>query len=592
MMKRSNISDSSLPIHPSTFFDRKKSWMLVVLLFLILLSFNVTSQAEERCLSPDGRFEYILQEDGTAIIRDWIENSSFIDVPVLVDGHPVTTIGSYAFTNLYNAEEVHLPEGITTIQDFAFSGFCSLKKMNLPSTVIFVGSNPWVNCTNLTTFEIEGDAPLCFLSGGCLYSRDYTLIACLEGFCLSDTVYVLPDTKIIGERAFFGGSGDIRHVVLPEGIEEIRANSLTHLAEVELPSTVRVIGDFAFYGCEMENAMLPDSVRSIGANPFVYCRNLTGIHISEEHPRYKVFENALYDQHTNTLISWPLDCKKTKPTIQEGTQVIGSYAFYLSDAELIHLPEGLRVIEEAAFSSCSSLMAVTFPSSLQSIGEVAFANCYSLDIPLFPEGLHDIGDYAFRFDSWTGSLILPTGLTVMGANPFAGCDLPFGIEVSEDNSHFVVENGFLYDTDEYRLIKCFSESEQISIPDGIRSIGSRAFWQNETMLRVELPASVETIDSYAFNECISMESITFSTNLTVIGAYAFSDCDALTEVVLPDTLSLIDDGGFAFCPTLKKVYLANDHVTISPSAFFETEAMLMGPDGEIIIYPKKNLPLF
>lgn len=591
-MKLSKVLDPSPSLHTYAFFGRKKSFLVIIFLFLILLGFSVTSQAEERCLSSDGRFEYIIQEGGTAIIRDWIENSSFIEVPPIVDGHPVTTIGSYAFTNLYNAEVVHLPEGITTIQDFAFSGFWSLKKINLPSSVVCVGSNPWVNCSDLVEFEIEGEAPLFYLSGGCLYSKDDTLITCLDALCSGDTVHVLPGTRIIGERAFFGGSGDIRHVVLPEGIEEIRAYALSHLAEIELPSTVSIIGDYAFYGCEMINSVLPEGVCFIGANPFIYCRNLTGIQISKEHPRYKVFENALYDQYTNTLISWPLGCKKTMPTIQEGTRIIGSYSFYLSDVELIHLPEELQAIGQSAFFSCSSLKGINFPASLQTIGEMAFANCYSLNIPLFPEGLQYIGDYAFRFDSWMEPLILPTGLKGMGADPFTGCDLPFGIVVSEDNSHFVAENGFLYDIDEYRLIKCFSDAEKITVPDGIHSIGSRAFWQNETMLQVDFPASVETIDSYAFNECISVESITFSTNLAVIGAYAFSDCDALIDLILPDTLSLIDDGGFAFCPALKRVFLTGDHVAISPSAFFMTDATIMGPDGEIVIGTKKILPLF
>lgn len=592
-MKLSNIYDSSLPIQPSTFFNRKMSWLLVIFLFLILLSLNVTSQAEERCLSPDGRFEYYVQEDGTAVIMGWIENSASIEIPAAVAGHPVTTIGCYAFTNLFDAETVCLPEGITTIQDFAFSGFLSLKKINLPSTVVHVGSNPWVNCGDLIEFEIEGEAPPVFLSGGCLYSREDTLIACLEGLCSGDTVSVLPGTRIIGERAFFGLGGDIRHVVLPEGIEEIRAYSLAHLAEVELPSTVSIIGDFAFYGCDMKGIVLPDGLRSIGANPFMYCRNLTSIQFSEEHPRYRVFENALYDLYTHTLISWPLGCKETRPAIQEDTRVIGSYAFYLSEyVEQIHLPEGLQAIEETAFSSCDSLKEINFPPSLQSIGDWAFANCYSLDIPVFPDGLQSIGDYAFRFDPWTEPLILPAGLTGMGADPFAGCDLPFGIEVPESNHHFIVEDGFLYDTDAYKLIKYLSDAEQVRVPDGIRSIGSRAFWQNESVLRVELPASVETIDPHAFDECISMESITFSRNLTVIGTYAFCDCDALTEVLLPDTLTLIDDGAFAFCPALKKVYLAGDHVTISPSAFFMTNATIAGPGGEIVIKLKKNLPLF
>ena len=591
MKKRSKTSDINPSLHSYAFFGRKMSLLVVISLFLILLGFYVTAQAEERCLSPDGRFEYILQEGGTAVIRDWIENSSSIEVPSVVDGHPVTTIGSYAFTNLYNAQTVHLPEGITTIQDYAFSGFDSLKRMNLPSSVIYIGSNPWVNCTDLTAFEIEGEAPLYFLSGGCLYSKDHKLIACLEGFCSGDTVHVLPDTKVIGERAFFGGSGSIRNVVLSEGIEEVRAYSLTHLAEVELPSTIKIIGDFAFYGCDMIDIVLPASIRSIGANPFVMCSNLVSIQISREHPRYRIIENALYDLDTHTLISWPLGCKETNPIIQEGTLVIGSHAFFFSEFEQIHLPEGLQVIGDTAFYH-SSLRSINFPPSLQSIGGTAFANCEFLVVPLFPDGLHDIGDYAFRFASWTDPVILPAGLTELGADPFAGCDLPFGIEISENNHHFVAENGFLYDTDAHRLIKYFAKTEIVSVPDGIRSIGSRAFWQNDTMLHLDLPASVETIDSYAFNECISVESITFSTNLTVIGPYAFADCDGLTEVTLPSSLTLIDDGGFAFCPTLIRVFLSGDHVTISPSAFFMTDARIVGPEGELIIPLKKNLPLF
>ena len=566
--------------------------LFLFLSLIFLLTINTATEAEERCLSPDGRFEYILQEDGTAIIWDWIENSSLIEVPPVIDGHPVTTIGSGAFECLYNAETLHLPEGITTIQDYAFSGFLSLKKMNLPSSVVFVGSNPWVNCNDLTTFDIEGESPLYFISGGCLYSRDHTLIACLEGLCSGDTVYVLSDTKIIGERAFFGGSGDICHVILPEGIEEIRAYSLSHLAEVKLPSTVSIIGDYAFYGCDMEDIVLPGSISSIGANPFVMCRNLTNIQVEEENFRYSIFENALYDLYTRTLISLPLGCKEPEPAIMEGTQIIGSYAFYFADLERISLPEGLQVIGDTAFYSCTSLKEICFPSSLRSIGEAAFGNCYYLDIPSFPDDLHAIGDYAFRFVSWTAPVIIPAGLTTMGNDPFMGCSLPFGIEVSKFNSHFVAENGFLYNTDEYRLIKCFSDAEQVSVPDGICSIGAHAFWQNETMLSVILPASVENIGSCAFDGCVSLESITFSPNLTVIGSYAFTDCDALTDIILPNTLTIVDDGGFAFCPALKKVTLEGDLVFLSPSAFFMTDARIVGPDGEVVITMKKNLPLF
>lgn len=578
-------------VRPSVFRGRMPRLLLMCLLLSVLLGMAAASAAEERRLSPDGRFEYILQEDGTAVIADWIEDKEPIEVPQAVDGHPVTAIGSYAFQCLYHAETVHLPEGVTAIRDHAFSGFDMLKRTNLPSSVVSIGINPWVNCVDLTVFEIEGESPLFFLSEGCLYSSDHTLIACLEGLCPGDTVSVLSGTKIIGERAFFGGSGSICRVVLPEGVEEIRSSSLTSLEEVELPATVSFIGDGAFHGGEMTDFTLPDGVRSIGANPFDMCRRLTGIHISEQNPRYQVWDGALYDLDTHTLISWPLGLDRTDPVVREGTLAIGSLAFNRARIGRIRLPEGLQAIGAEAFSSCSQLTDISFPSSLQTIGGEAFANCYSLHVPVFPDGLREIGDYAFCFVSWQGPLVLPAGLSVLGADPFVGCSLPAGIEVSRQNDHFAVKDGFLYDTGECRLIKCFSGAEQVVIPDGIRRIGARAFWQNETMRRAVLPASVEAIDPFAFNECVSMESIVFSQGLTVVGPYAFADCIELTEVILPETLTLIDGGGFAFCPALKQVTLAGDRVFISPSAFFMTDANVMGPGGAAVGPLKKNLPL-
>lgn len=570
---------------------RRCARVIFICLFLTVLV-GAAARAEERRLSPDGRFEYVLKEDGTAAIADWIENSVSIEVPAEVDGHPVTAIESYSFQDLYYAEALRLPEGITTIRDHAFSGFWSLKRMNLPASVVSVGVNPWVNCSDLTALEIEGDDPRYFISGGCLYDREHTLIACLEGLCAGDTVQVLPGTGVIGERAFFGGSGRVRHVALPEGIEEIGAWALTYLDEVELPSTVRVIGDFAFSGCKMKEISLPGGVRSVGANPFVGCDHLAAVHIGEGNPRYRVFENALCDMDTHTLIAWLPDCGETDPVVPEGTLAIGSRAFYFADIDRIDLPEGLQAIGEEAFFSCRVLKEIRFPSSLRSVGEAAFGNCSSLRVPPFPDGLREIGSHAFRFVSWTGPVVLPDGLTALGNDPFAGCDLPFGIEVSRDNGRFIAENGFLYDALEGRLIKCFSDAERVTVPDGIRRVGAYAFWQNDVVRHVELPASVEYIDPFAFDGCAAMESIVFSPNLKVIGSYAFTDCDALTEIRLPETLTLIDTGGFSFCPALKEVTLAGDRAYISPSAFFDTDARIMGPDGEIEFTVKKNLPLF
>lgn len=73
---------------------------------------------------------------------------------------------------------------------------------------------------------------------------------------------VISGVRVIGERALQGA--DIESVVIPKGVVEIRARAFmdcTSLREVSLPSTLRKIGAFAFSSTRMDTIELPYGVQ-------------------------------------------------------------------------------------------------------------------------------------------------------------------------------------------------------------------------------------------------------------------------------------------------------------------------------------------
>ena len=55
----------------------------------------------------------------------------------------------------------------------------------------------------------------------------------------------------------------------------------------------------------------------------------------------------------------------------------------------------LEMIDNSAFSYCSSLLSIMLPESLKKINEYAFSNCYQLGKILIPHSIEKIGHFAF-----------------------------------------------------------------------------------------------------------------------------------------------------------------------------------------------------
>ena len=137
------------------------------------------------------------------------------------------------------------------------------------------------------------------------------------------------------------------------------------------------------------------------------------------------------------------------------------------------------------------------------------------------------------------------------------------------------------------LIKCFSTSENIVIPDNIITISRAAFANNHSIKSVVIPKSVKAIEDYAFEGCENLESVTILNDKIKISKGAFKDCRALAdqngyivvngilfgctlkhkEIVIPENVTEIGESAFIDCRVVEKLVIPPNVKTIGVQAF-------------------------
>ena len=105
------------------------------------------------------------------------------------------------------------------------------------------------------------------------------------------------------------------------------------------------------------------------------------------------------------------------------------------------------------------------------------------------------------------------------------------------------------------LTSC-DEGGSIELPDGIKKIGTRCFFNSNEVIAVKIPEGVEEIDYGAFANCQNLESVSLPSTLKKIGEMAFGLCKALKQLDIPAGVTEISNGAFLLC----------DNLTIVPPA--------------------------
>lgn len=256
------------------------------------------------------------------------------------------------------------------------------------------------------------------------------------------------------------------------------------------------------------------------------------------------------------------------------------------DAPLFEIQNG--VLTECRMSGEEN-MTVTIPDGVTSIGKNAFLGCGLLQSITIPDSVTSIGDKAFLLCVSLKGITIPDGVLSIGNDAFANCNLLQNIDVSESNSDYSSSNGVLFDKTQTILMKYPEGKKDLSyiIPDGVTSIGEKAFADCDKLNNITIPVSVISIGDLAFLGCESLKSITIPDSVISIGDEAFEECTALESLTIPDSVTSIGDNAFLICDSLQSI-----DVSESNSNYLSCDGVLFDKYKSILIkYPqgKKEL---
>ena len=225
----------------------------------------------------------------------WETCANYAKALVITEG--VTTIGDYAFSTYFsNLTSVSLPSTIKEIGYSAFSDCTKLAGIEIPEGVTAIGDGAFFNCSSLETINIPASVsdiqisatPVTFGPfGQCLNLKNIYVADDNTNYCDINGVLFSRDLSML--LAYPAGRSDNIYTI-PDGVKSITNNAFNgsrYLQSVQFPEGLSYVGMFSFHDCNgLLNAIIPNTVESIGICAFKYCGRLKDLHFCGDAPGF------------------------------------------------------------------------------------------------------------------------------------------------------------------------------------------------------------------------------------------------------------------------------------------------------------------
>ena len=470
--------------------------------------------------------EYTLSSSGTSYVVSGIGScvDSDIIIPANYKGKPVTSVSNSAFYHCTNLTNVTIGNGVTSIGDDTFSGCSSLTNIKIPDSVTSIGWGAFRGCSSLTNITIP-DSVISIGSyafSGCSGLESITLPFVGDRFGVtSEDKHQYPFGYIFGEGSYNGS------VATRQYYHYSSTSSTTH-SEYYIPSSLNSVtitaGNIlygAFYNCgSLTSVTIGDSVTSIDSSAFEYCSSLTS-----------VIWNA------------------------ENCTEVGSNFYGCSKLSSITIGENVKTIPAYAFKNCNSLTTVVWNAencTKAGSGDYPiFYGCSKLSSITIGENVKTIPAYAFKECDGFENIYI-TDLT-------AWCNisgLDNLMEYGSSAKNFYFNNELI---------------TNLTIPDGVTSIGGWAFFSCSTLTSVTIGNGVTSIGNSAFKDCSGLTSVIWNAeNCTEAGSYSdpiFYGCSKLSSVTIGENVKTIPSYAFKGCSNLTSITIPDSVTSIGSGAF-------------------------
>lgn len=357
------------------------------------------------------------------------DSSYYLTALETINLENVTTIGKYAFRGC-TALSVTLGNNVTTIGESAFSGCSITGELNLPASITAIGSNAFGSSNGITAVKFAGTlvqwekvnnsgfvdhevdyycndeqitsytpsgnvSSYVFAYNNSLTSVDLSSATEIgygefKGCANLETVTWSDNIKIIGDYAFYGCTkfkGNNGVLTLNEGLTHLNAyafSGCTGITDVTIPESVIHLGNYVFKDCSVEKLWISDSIATTG--------NYYYVGLQAETITIKVVSDGIKLENKTDLLA------KTKTLILTGTPtngVLEGRGQNLTNIETLILDEGITSIGTNSLSNLYNLKTLVIKA------DVTKFTCYSYSFQNFPSTLENLYCNDVVFDAIT-----------------------------------------------------------------------------------------------------------------------------------------------------------------------------------------------